>query len=180
MSRTLLMISVLGCLSACSESLYGTGVLYLYNGTDQPATVTVEGRTSAKASLRPQSGELLPNVIAGPYQLALAKGGAMGGIIGTEVVKERLTIVNVDAAACFARVDIAGLYSRKAAPAVLKQIYQGDTVFSIPEEIGVLPGERPPDTRPKTAYGLFRVGVIPCSLAKGNDFLIEDYFQKLK
>jgi len=180
MHRALSVSLVLLSATGCAKELYGTGVVYLWNGTDDKAEVTFEGRSPSKVSLRPQSGELVNDVIAGPYQIALMKGGAMGGIVGTEVVKERLTIVNVDGASCFARADISGLYSRKAAPAVLKQVYQGDTVFSIPEEIGVMPGERPPEQRSKSVFGFFRVAVIPCALIKGNEFLIEDYLQKLK
>jgi hypothetical protein len=180
MRRALFALLVCAGITGCAKELYGTGVVYVWNGTDDKAEVTIEGRTTSKVSLRPQSGELVKDVIGGPYQIAIMKGGTMSGIVGTELVKERLTIVNVAGAACFARADISGLYSRKTPPAQLKQVYQGDTVFSIPEEIGVLPGERPPEARSKSAYGFFRIAVIPCALTKGSEFLVEDYLQKLK
>ncbi len=178
-NRWLFGLLLLGLGTGCEKELYGTSTLYIYNGTEMAAEVSLSGRSTAKVTLRAGSGELVRDLIAGPYQIAIIKGGAMGGMLGTELVRDRLTLVNVDGSACFARADIAGMYNPSKAAVHLKQVYQGETLFSIPEEIGVLPGEAPPASRPKSAYSFFRVSVVPCDLV-GNDYKLQDYIHKQK
>ncbi|MBI5511472.1 MAG: hypothetical protein HY903_22155 [Deltaproteobacteria bacterium] len=177
--RTTLALVLFATAGGCSAQLYGTGTLYVWNGTDQAVEVHVEGRTTTDVAVRPQSGTAVREIVAGPYQLLVKRGAAVAGVVGTEVTAERLTVFNVDAAGCFARVDIAGMYSRGKPPVELKQVYPKDAVLSIPEEIGVLPGERPPTTRPRSGFGFFRVIVVPCDIVN-DDWKVEDFAKNLK
>jgi hypothetical protein len=161
---------------ACAEQIHGTGTLYLYNGTDQRATVNLDGRTRVNEVLRSRTGKLVEDCIAGEYQVSIAAGEGFPALVVTEVVKDRLTIINVDAAGCFARADVAGMYNKKKAPVRLLQLYR-ELVISIPDEIGVLPGRRMPNRRPKNAFAFQRVAVVPCEVAE-DDWTVEDFLQK--
>jgi hypothetical protein len=161
---------------ACAEQIHGTGILYLYNGTGQRATVNLEGRTPVSEVLRPNTGKLVEDCVAGEYQVTIAKGEDFPALLVTEVVKDRLTIINVDAAGCFARADVAGMYSKRKAPVRLLHLYR-ELVISIPDEIGVLPGRRMPDRRPKNAFAFQRVAVVPCEVAE-DDWTVEDFLQR--
>ncbi len=163
--------------AGCDSALYGTGVVYVFNGTEKSAEINLDGRTPRDLSLRAGGGQLLVDLVAGPYQVTIKQEGTFPQIVATEFVRERLTLINVGSAACFARADIVGMYSQHKAPVRLAQIYKDGLIFSIPEEISVLPGERVPDNRPRSAEVFFRVDVIPCELA-AEQFKVEDHLHR--
>jgi hypothetical protein len=172
------MTAFLVC-GACEAQLHGTGSLYVWNSTADRVEVGVEGRTAADVALSSQTGKLLEELVAGPYQLSVVHGGALGGIVGTELVRDRLTVFNVGSTACFARADVAGMYTKRKAPVRLLEVYDKQTVISIRAEIGVPPGQRLPATRKKSPFGFQRVAAVPCEII-GDDWAVEDFIQKLR
>ena len=175
--RTVIISWLLFMVVACDSALYGTGMVYAYNGTNKSAEISLDGRTPTALSLRSGGGQLVVNLVAGPYQVTIKQPGTFPQILATEFVRDRLTLVNVDGAACFARADILGMYSQQKAPVKLSQIYRNELISSIREEISVLPGEHVPDARPRSAEVYLRADVIPCDLA-GDDFKVEDYLNR--
>jgi hypothetical protein len=176
MTRLALLCS-LTALLGCRGAVNGFGAVCVYNGTDQAAEVKLTGSTPVTLSVRPNSGEIVRDCVAGTYQIAISKKGGFPQIVATEIVRDRLTLVNVDGAACFARANIVGLYGRGGAPVRLSQLYRGEIVSSIPEEIGVLPGEHTPPTRPASAEVFFRVDAVPCELTD-EAWKVEEYLKK--
>jgi hypothetical protein len=177
--RAIGSIAVLLACGACQAQIHGTGSLYIWNGTGERIEVGIEGRTPTEVSLRSQTGELFEDLIAGPYQLSVIQGEALGSIVGTELVRDRLTIFNAGSAACFARADVAGMYTKRKATVRLLEVYEKQLIVSIRDEIGVPPGRPLPATRKKSPFGFQRVAVIPCEIT-GDDWVVEDFLQKLR
>ena len=164
---------------SCKGLVEGKGTVYVYNGTDAAATVKLEGSSPMQVELRPQSGQLLTGCVAGSYQISVARKGGFPEIMAAAIVRDRLTIINVGAAACFARADIVGMYGRSKPPVRVTEVYRGKAIISIPEEISVLPGEPVPQNRPRNTEIFFRVDVFPCAMADLN-WKIEEYLHKHK
>jgi hypothetical protein len=162
--------------ASCDAQIYGQGIVYLYNGTGAAVKITMQGRSPLELRLPANSGKLYEEIIAGPYQIAFSKGDAFPEMLGTQIDKNRLTIINIDGAACFARADMAGMYNRKKAPVRLLEVYKKQHVISIPDQIAVLPGQSMPDKRAKNTFAFQRVAAVPCDVAR-NDWAVEDYLQ---
>jgi hypothetical protein len=162
--------------ASCEAQIHGKGIVYLHNGTGAAVKITMQGRTPLEQHLRANTGKLYEEIIAGPYQIAVSKGDAFPEMLGTQIEKNRLTIINIDGAACFARADMAGMYNRKKAPVRVLGVYKKQHVISIPDQIAVLPGQSMPKRRAKNTFAFQRVTVVPCDLAQ-NDWAVEDYLQ---
>jgi hypothetical protein len=175
--RWLAVALMLGCIS-CEANIHGAGMLYVYNGTQGPVSVEVNGPTTSSLSLEPRSGEMIEKIVAGAYQVVIKKGGAEAPeTISTEVVRERLTVINVAGAACFARTDVAGMYRKDRRPVVRLQVYSGASAFQVPELIDVLPDQVLPKHRSKGPYAFQRLSVVPCSIIK-DDMKVEDFVHR--
>jgi hypothetical protein len=174
MSRIALLacLSIAAAVSGCREQWYGAGTVYVYNGTDAPVRVEMEGAKSLDLPLAAQTGQLLRDVVAGPYDVRFVREGAQANTIPTEIHKDELTILNVDGAGCFARADVAGLYSQSR-NVVVHARFKGEQVFRVDTPIDVLPSEPLPRSRPKSAFGFQRVVVAPCSIIEDDRELIE-------
>jgi len=160
----------------CSANIHGTGQLYVYNGTQSGVTVDVKGQEDHSLSLDPRAGEMVEKAVAGSYQ-AIVKKGETAETTSVEVVRDRLTIINVAGAACFSRTDVAGMYRKDRRPIVRLQVYTGASVFQIPEQIDVLPDQSMPKHRSKGPYAFQRLSVVPCSIAKDDD-KVEEYVHR--
>jgi hypothetical protein len=171
-----LTLVLLGCV-ACDKQVHGTGTIYLYNATNSRVTVGFEGRSTFEELLRTNMGKLVDECIAGEYQVSIAKGDEFPAMVATKILKDRLTIINVDGAGCFARADVSGMYSDNKAPVRLLQAYKGEIIISIPDEIAIPPGQGMPEKRPKNTFAFQRVTAVPCEVAE-DDWMIEDYLQK--
>ena len=168
---------VLECVG-CEADIHGTGSLYVYNGTQDAVTVEIKGPTERSVSLEPRLGQMIDKAVAGTYQATIKKrSGGTTDTVSAQVVRERLTVINVGAAACFARTDVAGMYRKDRRPVVRLQVYSGVSVFQIPEAIDVPPGEMLPKHRSKGPYAFQRLSVVPCSIIK-EDMNVEDYVHR--
>jgi hypothetical protein len=162
--RVAILLTIL-CAVACKSEWYGTSNVYAWNGTDQIVKLQLEGTDSLDLTLRPQSGELLRDVTAGPYTVVTKRDGQPDVTTRTELRKSDLTILNVDGLGCFARADVAGKYSANMRfPVQIVSEYSKDAVIRIDTAIDVLPGEILPAKRTKSAYGFYRVSQVPCEL----------------
>lgn len=177
MAKPALVLLLLGVLCGCQEQMYGSGVVFLFNGTERRVTIVMDGRSPNSIELRPGGEKFLEAVIADDYQVSISMGEGIPWMGATPVVKERLTIVNVDGAGCFARADVAGMYNKKKAPVRVLEVYKGQAVTPIADEIAILPGFGLPEKRPKNAFAFQRVAVVPCDVA-GDDWNVEDYLEK--
>ena len=162
--RAAILLTVLSA-AACKSEWYGTSNVYAWNGTDQIVKLQVEGTDDLDLTLRPQSGELLRDVVAGPYTIVTKREGQPDVSARTEIRKGDLTVLNVDGLGCFARADVAGKYSANMRfPVQVVSEYSKDPVIRIESAIDVLPSELLPKNRPKSAYGFYRVSQVPCEL----------------
>src|SRR5690606_37340928 len=105
-------------------------------------------------------------VVAGMYTVTPVRDGAHGTPLQVPVSKDRLTVVNLDRAGCFARADVAGMYRRGRDPVRILEIYTGEEVIPLKNEIAVKPGTRLPPEAPRlTGEMVFqRLTVFPCNL----------------
>lgn len=150
---------------SCKSQWYGTSNVYAWNGTDAIIRLQLEGTDALDITLRPQSGELLRNVTAGPYTIVTKREGQADSTARTELRKGDLTILNVDGLGCFARADYAGKYSpNQRFPVQVVTEYAKDSIFRIDVGIDVLPGENLPPKRHKSGFGFYRVAQVPCEL----------------
>lgn len=160
--KAALLLVVLSA-AACKTEWYGTSNVYAWNGSDQIVKLQLEGTDDLDLTLRPNSGELLRDVVAGPYTIVTKREGQADVSTRTEIRKGDVTILNVDGLGCFARADVAGKYSANMRfPVQIVSEYSKDTVIRIDSAIDVLPGEILPQKRPKSAYGFYRVSSVPC------------------
>jgi hypothetical protein len=171
------LVVLFACLG-CDGMLYGVGSLYVYNGTDHAAEVQIEGRTPRTVRLRPNKGEMLDEAIAGTYTVSAGDKTAE-----VAVTKERLTLFNLDSAACFARLDVIGMYQSGKEPVRVLETYEGEQVMAIADLINVPPGSNLPSAAPKTSFPYQRLVVVPCHLleddakAAGN---VAEYARRLR
>lgn len=175
-----LLVALLG--GGCEESLRGKGTIFLWNGGEEPIELRVEGPSPVSVSLAKEQGRLLTESVAGTYQITALKAGKLQGTTALELERDKLTIFNMDGLGCFGRADVSGMYTRGKQPVRLLQRYQDETVITIADDVGALPGEPLPTKRPKSDYGFQRVAVVPCDLIQtlGSDFPIEEYIRKLR
>lgn len=178
MRARVLTVALVLC-GACEAQIHGTGSLYVWNGTDERIDVGIEGRTPNEISLPRQTGRLLAEMIAGPYQISVVQGGVLGGMVGTELVRDRLTVFNAGANACFARADVAGMYTKNKTPVRLLEVYDKQLLISIRDEIGVMPGQPLPKKRKKSPFGFQRVAVVPCQDIR-DDYEVQEFIRKLR
>lgn len=175
MRRLAFVLAVLGA-SGC-KVVFGSGDILLWNSTDQPVDVTVDGRTSGTFTLPPHRGEHLEGSVAGAYKVteklptpkttefALKDGGTV--------------VVNVGSAACFARSDISGMYTTGREPVRLLQLYDKLDLLVFDVSIPILPGEPPPARRPKSAYAFQRLSEVPCNLMR-DEAAMADWVRKTR
>jgi len=175
MRRFAFVLALLGG-SGC-KIVFGSGDLLLYNGTDQSAEVTVDGRTSGTFTIPAHRGERLEGAVAGAYkvvekaptqrqdQFELKDGGTV--------------VVNIGSEACFARSDISGMYTTGKEPVRLLQTYDKLDVLAFDVAIPVLPGEPPPARRPKSAYAFQRLSEVPCNLMR-DEAAMADWVRKTR
>ena len=175
-----LAISLVGCESA----LYGEGVLFLWNGTEETVEFTIKGRTAGQASLKFERGELLESLVAGEYSVTAIKKGLPLPPVPVEIVKDRMTVFNLDGIGCFARTDVSGMYKRGKPPVRTLEIYRGEQVMPFKNEIAVKPGQRLPGEAPRlTRESVFqRLVVIPCSLTEEEeaDEKVAEFVRRLR
>lgn len=152
------------CLLACQAQWYGTGQLHIHNGTPKPATILVQGNQSTHVQLTKGHGRCFKKYVAGKYNVTISQPGVTKQFFEAELKRGEWLIVNVDRRGCFARVDIAGLYDKNKAPVRVLQTYTASQVFSLPDTIDVVPGEKPPGKRAKSPYPFQRLLAVPCTL----------------
>jgi hypothetical protein len=173
--RAIVVLLVL-CVMSCKSQWYGTSNVYAWNGSDSVVRLQLEGTDKLDVTLRPQSGELLRNVTAGPYTIVTRHEGVGGGDKSqrTELRKGDLTILNVDGLGCFSRADYAGKYSpERKFPVQVVTEFSKDEIIRIDVPIDVLPSELLPNARPKSSYGFYRVAEVPCDLIGDRSKLAE-------
>jgi len=54
---------------ACKGSFMAVGALYVWNGTDRSAEISVAGRSSDEFFIGPHDGWLIEEAVAGPYTI---------------------------------------------------------------------------------------------------------------
>ncbi len=169
--RALVVVAV-GWGLACQRQIHGTASVYLYNGTAAAARVQLNGTTHYLVELMAGTGELIDHAVAGDYEVVVEQGSKRESAV-LKLARDRLAMVNVGAAGCFARADVAGMYSKGQLPVRLQQVFRGQGVITVPETIAVRPGESLPEKRPKSSFGFLRVMVVPCELK--DDWQIQDF-----
>lgn len=161
--RAAILLIILGAVS-CKSQWYGSSNVYAWNGSDEVVRLQLEGSDDLDVTLRPQTGELLRDVTAGPYTIVTKHSDGTDTSARTELRKGDLTILNADGLGCFARTDVAGKYTGNGFPVKVIAEYSKDPIIRIDAQTDVLPGEVLPQQRPKSAYGFYRVNQVPCEL----------------
>ncbi len=164
---------------SCKSQWYGASNVYAWNGSDDTVQLQLEGSDALDVTLRPNSGELLRDVTAGPYTVVTKHKDGGDNSVRTELRKGDLTILNVDGLGCFARTDVAGKYTGSGFPVKVIAEYSKESVIRIDAHTDVLPGELLPQTRPKSAYGFFRVNQVPCELV-GDRTKIAEHLKEVR
>ncbi len=176
--RTLWFTFVVFVLSGCGRFVYGGGEIFVWNGTGARYEITLEGRTNATLTLGPKSGARLAGV-AGKSTLVAQK--SQGGARKYELMleRDRALLVNLDADACFARADIAGMYQPGKERLKVIKVYGQAEVIALDAAAAVWPGEAPPATRPKSVGTFQRIYEVPCELlAKDNE--LKDFLRAVR
>ncbi len=162
--RNLLVVSLAWTLVGCGKLLFGSGTVFVWNGTDERQTVEVEGRSSESLTLSSHSGERI-DAVAGKYRVVQGKGGSQRAY-EFDLKGDTTVVVSLNSAACFARSDISGMYQSGKERVRLVQTYDKVDVLTLDPEVPVLPGEPPPVSRPRSSYGLMRLSDVPCNLLR--------------
>lgn len=179
MMRVLAAAVSLAGLCACNSHWYGAGLVYVWNGTEQGAQIEFQGANAMLLELEPGRGELLENVVAGPYTVTIRRSGGPETQVRTELRKELLTVVNVGRAACFARADVSGMYTAGRKPVSVTEVFRGQEILPMQVPIHVRPGEALPQKRPKSTFGFQRLAVVPCDLIEDTNSL-EEHLRKIR
>jgi hypothetical protein len=163
--RASLGIAVLLGLTSCGKIIFGSGHLFLWNGTPGPVELVVDGRSSGAFRLSSHTGERLDDAVAGSYNVTWGAAKASSGA-RFELKPDATVVVNVASASCFVRSDISGMYQSGRERVRLLQKYDRGEFLVFDQEIPVMPGERPPASRPKSAYAFQRLSDVPCELLR--------------
>lgn len=161
------MTNFIGAMFIFSLALVGCsdkGKLFVWNGSDQPLMVTFVDQALDDLALRPQSGHLFERVSVGSYAYTTSRADGTQAQENIEVVQKRISIANLSQAACFARVDIAGMYTPGKERIVFLESYDNRPVLTLDDMLHVFPGEPVPPTRPKSSYAFQRMQQIPCDV----------------
>lgn len=147
----------------CEHSVYGSAGLYVYNGTETRATVTMKGRDEPiEFLLRPASGRLFESEVAGDRSFDIEFfDGERQAVLAT-LERETFNVLNINGAGCFARADVSGMYVDGRNPVKVNETYQGENIISMKSHVHVPPGVRLPRKKPKSPYGFNRLAVVPC------------------
>ena len=158
--RTLLVVSLGWSLVGCGKLLFGSGTVFVWNGTDRRQEVVVDGRSSDSFTIPSHSGERI-DAVAGKYRVVQGQR-----VYEFDLKGDTTVVVNLGSEACFARADISGMYQPGKERVRLVQTYDRGDVLTFDPEVPVLPGEPPPATRPRSSYGLQRLSDVPCNLLR--------------
>lgn len=148
-------------LVGCDEALYGTGTIYVWNGTLERNAIRLQGRSPMEAVLRPEIGALLEDAVAGPYRLERKDGAPLE----VTLTRGHLVVFNLGGVGCFARTDVAGMYKSGREPVRVLEVYEGQELIDIVAKVSVMPGKRLPASAPRSSMTFERFAVIPCKLA---------------
>ncbi|MEO1175269.1 MAG: hypothetical protein AAFX94_24925 [Myxococcota bacterium] len=164
----------------CEQSVYGSASLYVYNGTEERATVTMSGGEEAEEFLlRPDSGRLFDAEIAGDRTFDIEFGdGERQAVIAT-LERETFNVLNIKGAGCFARADVSGMYVDGRNPVKVNETYEGENVISMRSEVHVPPGARLPRKKPKSPFGFNRLAVVPCEDLE-DKYAVADFIKELR
>ncbi len=158
-------------LAGCSVFV-GEGKLFVWNGTERPVIAVVDGRTEAELPLRPNSGALL-EATAGDYTITLQRDDGSERRQALTLAADQLAVLSVDAASCFARADISGMYQEGKPRVLLTQAYPPAELQVIDSGISVFPGEAPPAEKPRHLTAFLRLYAVPCALISDESALRE-------
>lgn len=149
---------------ACQAEWYGTGNVYVWNGTPLAMSVSIEGRTPGKLRVSADSGKAVRDAIAGPYRVTLERHGAKAEHVEAELHKGRLLVINVGGAGCLARSNVIGMYRKGSQPVRLLELYTGEQIVPVADLVSLLPGDKLPTRKPKGALTFQRLSVVPCGI----------------
>jgi len=180
----LITLVVLAC--GCDSVIYGAGTVYVWNGTEQLVELQSQGRTPFSTKLRPKTGQLFNDVVAGDYTVSARRGPDKAKQLPVTVHKELLTIINADGVGCFARANVFGMYSKGVDPVKLSELYSEQPVIQMQGMVDVLPGERLPAAAPRKPYSantFLRIVVVPCDLMANEgraEEKVTDFIKRLR
>lgn len=164
----------------CQDKSDGLSTLYIYNGTKQRRSVKVVGdEMRAEFLLRQGTGKLFEEQEPGERTVAFRSGDGSARSTKLELERDAFTIVNIDAAACFARADVSGMYVPGKTPVKVNEIYDREPLISMESAVHVFPGERLPEAKPQSPFGFNRVAVVPCESVEDR-YALADHIKELR
>ena len=164
--------------TACSKVIFGSGDLFIWNGTDGRVDIVVDGRTSATLDIPAHRGERVEDATAGPYRIFERTAGGQR-VYTLDLKNDGSSLVNIGAASCFARSDISGMYESGKERVRLLQSYDKSEVLAFDLLIPVMPGEPLPVARPKVTVAFQRLSDVPCELLR-NEAGMAEYVRRSK
>lgn len=161
--RGLVLLVGVVAVGGCEGAFFGQASVYVWNGTQSPAQVSLDGRTPVQLSLAPETGRLLTGLVAGPY--TRVENGVLHPAI--PLSKDHFVIINVGSKGCFARNDVAGMYKRGKAPVRVLETYKLTDIIDIADVVQIKPGQPMPLEAPRSPFTFQRVVVLPCNMLEG-------------
>ncbi|MBN1960416.1 MAG: hypothetical protein JW841_05680 [Deltaproteobacteria bacterium] len=158
--------------TSCSKIIFGSGELFIWNGSDRRTEVTIDGRSSATLSLVGHSGARIKDAVAGTYRIVERRDGKEI-TYNFELKDGTSVIVNLGGHSCFVRTDISGMYQSGRERVRLLETYDKSDVVSLDLLLPVMPGEPLPATRPKSTYAFQRLSDVPCNMLNNEAKMIE-------
>lgn len=179
-SSAIATLLVVTSLMGCQRAWYGSGGIYIWNGTMRSIGVVVDGRTAADVELFAHMGKHLDDVIAGPYHFEIGTAdGSVSESVTAKVFKDRLTLVNVRREGCFVRADVSGMYRPDRRRVRVLEVYDRPSVIEFRDNIEVLPGQMLPVSKPRSPFAFQRLAVVDCDLIQ-DDLKVEKFVLGLR